>query len=35
MKGWLMVEPEGYQSAAQLGTWVKMGTGVALSLPPK
>ena len=35
MKGWLMVEPEGYKSAAQLGKWVSEGVAVALSLPPK
>ena len=35
MKGWLMVEPAGYKSAAQLGKWVSEGVVVALSLPPK
>lgn len=35
MKGWLMVEPEGYGSAQQLGAWVKLGVEYASSLPPK
>ena len=35
MKGWLMVEPQGYKSAAQLKKWVQMGVEAALSLPPK
>ena len=35
MKGWLMVEPDGYKSAAQLKKWVKQGVEIALSLPPK
>ena len=35
MKGWLMVEPDGYKSAAQLNRWVKEGVAVALALPPK
>lgn len=35
MKGWLMIEPEGYKTAKQLGTWVKMGMDFASALPPK
>ena len=35
MKGWLMIEPEGYKTAKQLGTWVKMGVDFASALPPK
>lgn len=35
MKGWLMVEPEGYKTAKQLSAWVKLGTEFAATLPPK
>jgi TfoX/Sxy family transcriptional regulator of competence genes len=35
MKGWLLVEPEGYKTDKQLGTWVKDGVEFALRLPPK
>ncbi|HNA89371.1 MAG TPA: TfoX/Sxy family protein [Anaerolineales bacterium] len=35
MKGWLMVEPEGYTSAKQLSAWIKTGVVFASSLPPK
>ena len=35
MKGWLMVEPEGYKTSKQLSTWVKEGVEFALTLPPK
>lgn len=35
MKGWLMVEPEGYKTAKQLAAWIKMGVEFALTLPPK
>ncbi len=35
MKGWLMVEPEGYKTAKQLGAWVKLGVEFAAGLPPK
>ena len=35
MKGWLMVEPDGYKMPEQLGTWVKEGVEFALTLPPK
>jgi TfoX/Sxy family transcriptional regulator of competence genes len=35
MKGWLMVEPDGYRTAKQLNAWVKEGVEFALTLPPK
>lgn len=35
MKGWLVVEADGYKSAAQLGKWIKEGVDFALTLPPK
>lgn len=35
MKGWLLVEAEGYKTAKQLSAWVKEGTDFALALPPK
>ncbi|HAX67998.1 MAG TPA: RNA methyltransferase [Anaerolineae bacterium] len=35
MKGWLMVEPEGYKTGKQLSSWVKMGMDFASALPPK
>lgn len=35
MKGWLMVEPQGYKSAKQLSAWVKTGVEFASTLPPK
>lgn len=35
MKGWLMVEPDGYKTATQLRSWVKLGTEFAATLPPK
>ena len=35
MKGWLMVEPDGYKTAKQLSAWVKIGIEFALTLPPK
>ena len=35
MKGWLMVEPEGYKTTNQLARWVKTGLDFALTLPPK
>jgi TfoX/Sxy family transcriptional regulator of competence genes len=35
MKGWLMVEPDGYKTARQLGAWVKIGVEFALTLPSK
>jgi TfoX/Sxy family transcriptional regulator of competence genes len=35
MKGWLMVAPEGYETANQLSAWIKEGVEFALTLPPK
>lgn len=35
MKGWLMVEPEGYKTGKQLSSWLKMGMDFASALPPK
>ena len=35
MKGWLMVEPDGFKNRKQLSTWVKEGLEFALTLPPK
>ncbi len=35
MKGWLMVEPDGYKTAKQLNAWIKIGVEFALTLPPK
>jgi TfoX/Sxy family transcriptional regulator of competence genes len=35
MKGWLVVEPEGYETPEQLASWVKEGVEFALTLPPK
>lgn len=35
MKGWLVVEAKGCKTSSQLGKWVKEGTEVALTLPPK
>ena len=35
MKGWLLVEPDGYKTAKQLSVWVKLGVEYALTLPPK
>ena len=35
MKGWLMVEPDGYKTAKQLSAWVKEGVEFALTLPTK
>lgn len=35
MKGWLIVEPDGYKTDKQLGDWVKEGVEFALTLPPK
>jgi len=35
MKGWLIVEVEGFRKKAQLEFWVKEGTQYASSLPPK
>jgi len=35
MSGWVMVEPPGFASQADLDRWVQMGLAVALALPPK
>jgi TfoX/Sxy family transcriptional regulator of competence genes len=35
MKGWILVEPAGLQSADQLMHWVEQGVAFAQSLPPK
>ena len=35
MKGWVMVEPDGYKTAKQLSQWIKMGVEFAAALPPK
>jgi hypothetical protein len=35
MKGWVLVEPGGITSEADLEEWVKVGLNFALTLPPK
>ena len=35
MKGWIVVEPEGYITQEHLRAWVKEGVEFALTLPPK
>ena len=35
MTGWVMVSPEGYQSDAELETWLQKGIDFAKALPPK
>ena len=35
MKGWVMVEPPGFESDEDLKDWVEQGLNFALSLPPK
>ena len=35
MKGWVIVEPPGYESDEDLQDWVQQGFDFALSLPPK
>jgi TfoX/Sxy family transcriptional regulator of competence genes len=35
MKGWVMVEPEGFETESQLKEWVRSGLEFALTLPPK
>ena len=35
MKGWLVVEADGFKTDKQLSTWVKEGVEFALTLPPK
>ena len=35
MKGWVMVEPGGFESATDLKDWVEQGLNFTLTLPPK
>ena len=35
MKGWLIVEEDGFKTDKQLSAWVKEGVEFALTLPPK
>ena len=35
MKGWLVVDPDGYKTEKQLTIWVKEGVEFALTLPAK
>ncbi len=35
MKGWVVIEPDGYESDNALTDWVQQGVDFALSLPPK
>ncbi len=35
MKGWVMVEPEGYKTSKRLADWVKIGVESAAALPSK
>ena len=35
MKGWVMVDPEGYEEQEALEAWVRQGIDFALTLPPK
>jgi TfoX/Sxy family transcriptional regulator of competence genes len=35
MKGWLLVDSDGYKTDRQLNTWIKEGVEFALTLPPK
>ena len=35
MKGWVMVEPDGFASETDLEAWVQCGLDFALTLPPK
>ena len=35
MKGWLVIEADGYKTDRQLSTWIKEGVDFALTLPPK
>lgn len=35
MKGWVMVEPGGFESDTDLKDWVEQGLNFALALPPK
>lgn len=35
MRGWLVVEPEGFATDAELDAWIQRGIKFAESLPPK
>jgi TfoX/Sxy family transcriptional regulator of competence genes len=35
MKGWVLVDPEGFASKRQLGSWVRRGVAFARTLPAK
>jgi len=35
MKGWVMIEPAGIRTAAQLNAWLKQARSFAETLPPK
>jgi len=35
MRGWVMVQPEGYASDTDLSEWIQQGIALALSLPAK
>ena len=35
MKGWVYVDPDGYETDEDLAAWVQQGIDFALSLPPK
>ena len=35
MKGWVYVDPPGYEEDGNLAQWVQMGVDYAQSLPPK
>jgi TfoX/Sxy family transcriptional regulator of competence genes len=35
MKGWLIVEADGFKTDKQLSAWIKEGVEFALTLPPK
>ena len=35
MKGWVYVNPEGYETHQDLAAWIQQGIDFALSLPPK
>ena len=35
MKGWVLIEPDGYETDEGLKGWVQQGVDFALSLPPK
>jgi TfoX/Sxy family transcriptional regulator of competence genes len=35
MRGWLVVEADGFKTDRQLNTWIKKGVEFSLTLPPK